>query len=67
MSILYISNCKNAYKLEQKRIRVDGALVLCIVKKKAEFFFNLRKFYLGYVHSIAASFSWRFEKLTSIV
>ena len=36
-------------------------------KKNAEFFFNLRKFYLGYVHSIADSFSWRFEKLTSIV
>ena len=36
-------------------------------KKNAEFFFNLRKFYLGYVHSIADSFSWRFEKLTSIM
>ena len=35
-------------------------------KKNAEFFFNLKKFYLGYVHSIADSFSWRFEKLTSI-
>ena len=36
-------------------------------KKNAEFFFNVRKFYLGYVHSIADSFSWRFKKLTSIV